>query len=487
LPRYSSHPERKAAAVRRLAHIRGYRPRPLKRKYIAKSNGKQRPLSIPVIEDRARQAVHLLALSPIAETTADPNSYGFRSKRRCADAIAQCFKILRGKNSTQWVLEGDIAGFFDNIAFSWIESNVPVDRRLLSKWLRSGYMEDDTLRETTAGVPQGGLISPVIGNLTLDGMERVVKGESETFRRRHRLNFVRYADDFIVTANNREVLEQLIIPRIEAFLQERGVSLSQEKTRITHITEGFDFLGQNIRKHTNADGSLGRLQITPSAASFQNIKDKVKAQTKRYKGATPKRLIEKLNPMLRGWANYHRHNVCAETFGTLDSYVWKRLFRWGKNRHPDKTGRWIADKYFSHGQSDSWCFTDPATGKRLICIAESVKQRRYVKIRAQANPFDAEWAAYFEGRDKKLVLALTPAIMAKVHRVQDGSCPGCGQVFEHGEDLRLYHRDGNRKNYRVANLVYYHPNCYAQRYIGTDSKTESSRPSGRLSCLSRMR
>jgi len=308
-----------------------------------------------------------------------------------------------------------------------------------------------------------------------------------SFRRRHRLNFVRYADDFIVTANNREVLEQLVIPRIEAFLAVRGVSLSKEKTRITHISEGFDFLGTNIRKHLNADGSLGRLQMTPSAASFQHIKDKVKALTKRQKGATPRRLIETLNPVLRGWANYHRHNICAETFGKLDSYVWKRLFRWGKNRHPNKTGRWIANHYFPQGYKSKWCFTDPATGKRLIRIAESVKQQRYVKIRAAANPFDPEWTAYFEDRDKKLVRALTPAIMAKVHRVQDGTCPGCLQVFEHGEDIVLHHRDGNRKNYRVANLVYYHPNCYAQRYNGTDSKTDSSRPSGRLSCLSRMR
>ena len=155
--------------------------------------------------------------------------------------------------------------------------------------------------------------------------------------------------------------------------------------------------------------------------------------------------------------------------------------------HRNKTGRWIANNYFPEGYKSKWCFTDPDTGKRLIRIAESVKQQRYIKVRAAANPFDVEWTAYFEDRDKKLVLALTPAIMAKVHRAQDGTCPGCSQVLEHGEDLVLHHRDGNRKNYRVANLVYYHPNCYAQRYNGTDSKTSSLRPSGRLSCLSRVR
>ncbi len=243
------------------------------------------------MEDRGRQAVHLQALTPIAETTADPNSYGFRPKRRCADAIDQCFKILRQKTSATWIFEGDIAGFFDNIAFSWIERNIPMDKQLLSKWLRSGYMEEQAFYPTTQGVPQGGLISPVIGNMTLDGLENVVRGKSEWFRRQNNINFVRYADDFIITANNREVLIQLT-PQIEAFLAERGVSLSKEKTKITHISEGIDFLGQNIRKHVCANGQLGKIQITPSKASFQYIKDKVRFLTKRYRGATPKELIQ---------------------------------------------------------------------------------------------------------------------------------------------------------------------------------------------------
>jgi RNA-directed DNA polymerase len=375
-------PELKAAAVQRMAQVRGYCPKPLKRKYIAKSNGKQRPLSIPVMEDRARQAVHLQALTPVAETLADPNSYGFRPKRQCADAIDQCFKILRQKTSATWIYEGDIAGFFDNIAFSWIEANIPMDKRLSSKWLRSGYMEEETFHPTMAGVPQGGLISPVIGNMTLDGLEQVVRGTSEWLRRQHNINFVRYADDFIITANNREVLEQLT-PQIEAFLDERGVSLSQEKTKITHISEGFDFLGQNLRKHIHANGQLGKIQITPSKASFQLIKDKVKYLTKRYRGATPEGLIEKLNPVLRGWANYHRHILCAETFSKVDNFVWGRVYRWCKRRHPDKTGRWIAQRYFLGEQRKGWRFTDPDTGTSLIKIGEMVKRQRHIKSRRQ--------------------------------------------------------------------------------------------------------
>jgi len=158
--------ELKAQAVQRLADVQGYRPRPLKRKYIAKKNGKRRPLSIPVMEDRGRQAVHLQALSPIAESLADHNSYGFRVKRRCADAIEQCFTILCRKTSASWILEGDIKGFFDNLSFPWIEQNIPMDKRILSKWLRSGYMEDETYYPTTQGVPQGGLVTPRTQKIT---------------------------------------------------------------------------------------------------------------------------------------------------------------------------------------------------------------------------------------------------------------------------------------------------------------------------------
>ena len=470
-------PELKAGAVQRVAHIRGYEPKPLRRIYIAKSNGKQRPLGIPVMEDRARQAVHLQALYPIAETTADPNSYGFRPKRRCADAIDQCFKILRQRSSADWILEGDIAGFFDHIAFSWMETNIPMDRRLLSKWLRSGYREAEAFFPTTAGVPQGGLISPVIGNLTLDGMERLVRGDSERWRRAHNINFVRYADDFIVTANNREVLVELSA-RIEAFLQTRGVSLSQEKTTITHISEGFDFLGQNIRKHFRADGRLGKLQITPSKKSFRNIKDKVRALTKSHRGARPAELIDTLSPVLRGWANYHHHAICGETFDQLDSYVWGRVYRWCKRRHPDKTGRWIADRYFLHGQSSEWRFTDPDTGTRLIKVAQVVKHKRHLKIRAAANPFDPQWDAYFEARDKKQLYALSPSLLSKVLLRQDCICPGCQQTMQLDEEIVLHHRDGDVENFKLANVVFYHPTCHAQCHQGADSKTTSSRLSG---------
>ena len=386
-----------------------------------------------------------------------------RPKRQCADAIDQCFKILRLRSSANWVYEGDIKGFFDNIAFEWIEVNVPMNKRLLSKWLRSGYTDADRLYPTTQGVPQGGLISPVIGNLVLDGLEQVVKGKTERFRRKHQISFVRYADNFIITANNREVLENLT-PGIEAFLSERGVSLSEEKTKITPLSEGFNFLGQTVRKHKRRNGKVGKLQITPSKASFQAIKSKIRTLCKSHKGVTPKELINKLNPVLRGWANYHRHVICGETFNQVDNFVWGQVYRWCKRRHPDKTGRWVADRYFLSNNRKGWLFTDPNTGISLIKIGELVKQQRHVKIKGAANPFDPEWDEYFENRDKKQVPAVTAGLMAKVHRVQNGVCPVCEQVIQYDEELVLHHRDGKRNNFKLANLVFYHPNCRQQMY-----------------------
>jgi RNA-directed DNA polymerase len=211
----------------------------LKRIYIPKKNGQQRPLSIPPLADRARQAVYLQALQPIAETTGDQNSYGFRPKRRCADAIDQCFKILRQKTAATWILEGDIQGFFDDIGFTWLETHLPMPKRLLSKWRRSGFVDRGARFATTAGVPQGGIISPVSSNMVLDGLEAVVHG-GNWYRRVHHVTRVRWADDFIVTANSRKVVEETVLPRSNAFLAARGVRLSPTKTVITHIAQGFD-------------------------------------------------------------------------------------------------------------------------------------------------------------------------------------------------------------------------------------------------------
>lgn len=389
----------KMQAVRRMRR-RAYSPKPLRRIRIPKKNGKKRPLSIPTKLDRAMQALHKRALDPVAETLADPNSYGFRWCRRCADAIGQCFVVLAKSQSPRWVLEADIKACFDEISHNWIIENVPMDKRILEKWLKSGYMENKRLFPSHKGTPQGGIISPVLANMTLDGLEKVavnaVPGRIHG-NIRSKINVVRYADDFIITGDSRRMLEEQVKPAVEAFLSERGLSLSEEKTRIVPIELGFEFLGQNPRKYG------GKLLIKPSRPSVKAFLRNLKETIHKHGHGKVEVMIEALNSKIRGWANYHRHVVSGRVFGFVDNWLYHQLWAWMKRRHRKKRKSWLVENYWMKGATP-WTFSTVAEDEKgnarlhQLVKLHTIGIRRHVKIRGDANPYDPKDQNYFRKR-----------------------------------------------------------------------------------------
>ncbi len=294
-----------------------------------------------------------------------------------------------------------------------------MDKVILRKWLKAGYIEDGILYPTRKGTPQGGVISPTLANITLDGLEQAVR---DAVPRRSRVNFIRYADDFIITGKSKRVLENQVKPVVEAFLKERGLSLSREKTSITYIKHGFTFLGQTFRKHGL------KLHITPSTEGILTLKRKVGELIRKYVGAPMEALImsgetrsHELNQMLRGWGNYHRHVVSSEAFSSIDEYVYQQLWRMIQRRHRKKSKKWLSQKYWSLKKSHSIFSVRSKTKKKGSCLYQvirlsSIGIKRHIKIKAKANPYDSEYGGYIWRRKNRKESRLLPALSAREYR-----------------------------------------------------------------------
>lgn len=420
------------------------------------------------------QALYLLALEPIAETTADRRSFGFRPSRSTADAIELCFTVLSRRYSPQWILEGDIKGCFDNIDHDWLVEHIPTDRQILRMWLKAGYMEDRQLFPTEAGTPQGGIISPTLANLVLDGLEARLStalGKTRYVNKIQlslKVNYVRYADDFIVTGYSKELLENEVMPIIEDFMRERGLTLSPEKTKITHLSEGFDFLGQNIRSYN------GKVLTKPSKANVAAFLKKVRTVIKGNKTLNQASLIHMLNPMIQGWANYHRHVAAKATFARVDHEIWRVLWQWAVRRHPQKGCGWVRRRYFHTAGTRHWVFA-VKTGERypdgnpiLMSLRKmiDVPIRRHWPIKLEANPFDPQWATYFEERIiRKMQNSLRGRKkLIKLWLDQGRRCPVCTQLISKESGWQV-HGDLQQVNSRQEGSTYVvmvHPNCRNQ-------------------------
>lgn len=463
-------PQARGKMVDDLIKNQSWKPKPVKRIYIPKANGKQRPLGIPTIKDRCLQAIVKNALEPCWEAQFEGTSYGFRPGRSPHDAIGKIYLAVRPNNKKKWVVDADIKGCFDNINHEKLMDNIGnfPGKKLIKLWLKAGYVHNNIFQKQETGTPQGGIISPLLANIALHGMEEVLGIKRDSYgRSTGKRILVRYADDFVILCEAQEDAEKAQ-DEINTWLKTRGLQLSSEKTKISHLTEGFDFLGFNIRHYKVNNTKTGyKLLIKPSQKSLKKTRKDIREIFLNHKGKSIGVLIKALNPVIRGKANYMNKVVSTAEFNKLDNYLFKRQVRYVNRTHPNKNKKWKKKRYWGKMnflRNDKWVFGDKDSGAYMLKFSWT-KIERHSLVKQGHSPDDPELKDYWENRGNKRNQSEAKKlnkIQETVAKKQGYKCPVCGESLFNNEPLHLHHITPKCKGGKdeVKNLVWLHQYCH---------------------------
>lgn len=477
-------PKAREELLKDLQSLTPWKAKPVRRVYIPKARGKLRPLGIPVIKDRCLQAIVKNALESYWEAKFEGSSYGFRPGRSAHDAIVKVHLLAKATAKRTWVVDADIKGAFDNISHDHLLKTIGrvPGRELIKQWMKAGYLEKEVWHETASGTPQGGIISPVLANIALHGMEEALtvyetRCDSSRAISKQGIKYdsrginigkravVRYADDFLVFCESEEEA-QTVIDTLSEWLLQRGLCFSKEKTKIVHLTAGFNFLGFTVKQYKLRHTKRGKkLLITPSKESGQKLRDKLRLEWQSLKGQPHTSVMEKLNPIIRGWANYFRIGAASNTFRKVDQWMFRKQIRFVNHTHPTKSAKWKQAKYWGRlnlNRRDKWVFGDKQTGIHLLRFSWFPIQR-HTLVKGNSSPDDASLKTYWQNRNQARIKEVSTS-KQRIARQQKGVCPGCGESLFNGEEIHTHHKkpvsQGGTNGY--ANLQLLHLYCHQQ-------------------------